>query len=385
MNKLIVINAEHGGSDIGNKGNEISEKDYTLKISNYINDELKKEGIQTYMVRNKDEDASIAERVDLIEEESPDSKDTIVITNSIGNTYGGAEVIYSLKNTSNLANLITNELESIGTSVNKYYQRRLPSDTSKDYHQIIRDLGNRESIIIEYGDLSYDEDNIKNNWQELGQAIVNALNKYLGLTDIYYEVKSGDTLYKIAQQYNTTVDKIKELNNLTSNNLSLGQQLLMPNVDTSNNNYYIVVSGDNLYSIARKNNTTVSELIQLNNLSSSNLSIGQRLKLPTVTSSIPNDSNNYYTVKSGDNLYSIAQKYNTTVNELKDLNNLSSNILSIGQKLIIPASNANIYVVQKGDSLYSIARKYNMTVDELIDLNDLDNTLLSIGQELKIS
>lgn len=381
MSKIVVINAEHGGDDIGNKGKDISEKDYVLQISNYINETLKKEGVQTYMVRTKDIDIPIDERVDIIEEETPNTSDTIVITNSIGNTYGGAEVIYSLKNNERLANFISNELESIGVKVNKYYQRRLPSDTTKDYHQIIRDLGNREAIIIEYGDLSYDEDFIKNKWEDLGQAVVNALNKYLGLIDVYYEVKKGDSLYSIAQQFNTTVDALKELNNLGSNNLSVGQQLLIPEINNSND-YYVVKSGDTLYSIAKKNNTTVDELIDLNDLNSLNLSIGQKLKIPKISSNDIDDS--YYIVKSGDTLYGIAQKYQTTVSELQNINNLKSNLLTIGQKILIPSDN-NVYIVKKGDSLYSIARKYNMTVDELIDLNDLDNTLLSIGQRLKIS
>lgn len=379
MSKFIVINAEHGGSDIGNKGNEISEKDYTLKISQYLNDELKKEGVKTYMVRNSDDDIAISERIDMIEEGTPNSQDTIVITNSIGNTYGGSEIIYSLANQSTLASLIANELESIGVKVNKYYQRRLPSDTTKDYHEIIRELGNREAIIIEYGDLSYDEDLIKNNWQELSQAVINALNKYLGFIDVYYTVKKGDNLYSIAQKFNTSVNTLKEINNLGNNTLSIGQQLLIPSNNSNSENYYIVVSGDNLYSIARKYNTTVSEIMNLNNLTSANLKIGQKIMIPDTSI---NDKSNYYEVKSGDTLYTIASKNNTSVSELKKLNNLDSNLLTIGQKILLPSS--NLYVVQKGDSLYSIAKKNNMSVDELIDLNDLDSTLLSIGQELKI-
>lgn len=384
MSKIIVINAEHGGSDIGNKGNEINEKDYTLKISNYINNELKKEGVKTYLVRDADNDMSISQRILMIDETTPDSKDTLVITNSIGNTYGGAEIIYSLDDESNLANFVANELESIGVKVNKYYQRRLPSDTTKDYHEIIREIGNRESIIIEYGDLSYDEEFIKNNWDELAQAVVNALNKYLGLIDVYYTVKKGDNLYSIAQKFNTSVNELKKINNLGTSSLSVGQQLLIPEKDTSGKSYYIVVSGDNLYSIARKNNTTVSELMKLNNLTSANLDIGQRLRIPEIMNNESTDNNIYYIVKSGDTLYGIANKYSITLDELKLANNLSSNILPIGQKLIIPIP-LKTYIVKKGDSLYSIARANDTTVDELISLNNLSSTLLSVGQELKIS
>jgi LysM repeat protein len=88
------------------------------------------------------------------------------------------------------------------------------------------------------------------------------------------------------------------------------------------------VAGDTLYSIARKYNTSVNELIRINNLSSNVLSIGQRLIIPK--------QNNTYTVVSGDTLYSIARKYNTTVSAIKKINNLTSDLLNIGQVLIIP-------------------------------------------------
>lgn len=331
MDNLIVINAEHGGSDTGTKGTSILEKDYTLLISKYMNDEFKKEGVKTYLVRNNDEYLSNDERIDLIEEETPNNNKTIVITNSIGKTYGGAEIIYSLKNSSTLASFIATELEGIGIKVNKYYQRRLPSDTTKDYNEMIRELGDRESIIIEYGDLSYDENLIQDNYKELVQAVINGVNKYIGIIDVYYEVKRGDNLYSIAQKFKVDVDELKAVNNLSSNVLSIGQKLIIPE---------------------KKESSTT-------------------------------DVGNYYTVVAGDTLYSIARKYKTTVDEIKRLNNLTTSLLSLGQKLIIPENN-NIYVVKKGDSLYAISRKYGITVNELMSLNNLNSTLLAIGQELKI-
>ena len=83
-----------------------------------------------------------------------------------------------------------------------------------------------------------------------------------------------------------------------------------------------------MYSIASKYDTTVSDIMKLNNLKTNLLNIGMVLKIPT-SSSIT------YIVKSGDNLYSIANKYNTTVDSIKKKNNLTSNNLSIGQILII--------------------------------------------------
>ena len=95
-----------------------------------------------------------------------------------------------------------------------------------------------------------------------------------------------------------------------------------------------------------------------------------------------------YTVKKGDSLYTIARNYNTTIDKIKNLNNLTSNNLSIGQILKIPTTtntnNSIIYTVQKGDSLYSIAKKYNTTIDNIKKKNNLTSNLLSIGQKIII-
>ncbi len=214
-----------------------------------------------------------------------------------------------------------------------------------------------------------------------------------GVNYFLYTVQLGDSLYSIASKYETTVDALKAINNLTSNLLNIGQVLKIPTNNmsdsgSSNNSVnYIVVSGDSLYSIARRYNTTVDEIKRLNNLASNNLSIGQILKIPTTNES--GSSSITYVVVSGDSLYSIARKYNTTVDEIKSLNNLTSNSLSIGQILKIPSSSSSPssyinYVVISGDSLYSIARKYNTTVDEIKRLNNLTSNTLSIGQTLKI-
>ncbi len=146
-----------------------------------------------------------------------------------------------------------------------------------------------------------------------------------------YVVKSGDTLYAIANKYGTTVDNLKSINNLTTDSLAVGQILKVPTENDENNtNTYIVKSGDTLYGIANKYNTTVDEIKSLNNLTSNTLSIGQILKIPGKKDYIT------YTVKSGDNLYSIAREFGTTVSAITELNNLSTTVLSIGQKLLLP-------------------------------------------------
>lgn len=210
----------------------------------------------------------------------------------------------------------------------------------------------------------------------------------------YYVVKKGDTLWSIARAYGLTVDKLKSLNNLTSNNLTIGDSLIVKdssgNNDNSssadNNKYYIVKKGDSLYSIARNNNMTVDKLKSLNNLTSNILSIGQKLII-SMGSNVPN---NVYVVKKGDTLWSIANNFNVSVNDLKNVNNKSNNSLSIGEQLIIPGKSTGenvstiIYTVKSGDNLYSIARRYNVTVNEIKSLNNLSSNLLSIGQKLSI-
>ena len=96
--------------------------------------------------------------------------------------------------------------------------------------------------------------------------------------DIYI-VKAEDTLYQIAKNNNTTVDAIKKLNNLSSNTLTIGQTLLIP-LPKEEYIIYTVIKGDSLYQIARKNNTTVDEIKKLNNLTTNTLTIGQELKIP---------------------------------------------------------------------------------------------------------
>ena len=286
----------------------------------------------------------------------------------------------------------------MGRVVRKYYQRRYPSDSSKDYYFIHRNTGNTEAVIVEYGFLdNVDDANLlKKYWQDYAEAVVKAIANYLGVpytfdgslvNENYYIVKKGDSLWSIANKYGLTVDKLKDINNLSSNMLSVGQKLLIndgTNVDNVNENYYIVKSGDTLYSIAKKYGLTVDELKKMNNLSSNTLSINQKLLVGNDMST--DDNYDVYVVKSGDTLWGIASKYNTSVDKIKDINNLNSNNLSIGQKLLVPGNNLGTkkYIVKSGDTLYKIAQNNGTTVTDLINLNNLKMTNLSIGQVLYI-
>lgn len=397
--RKVVIDPGHGGTDSGATGNNLLEKDYNLLISKYMYDRFKELGIPVAITRDSDTTLSPTDRVNTILNKFGNSSDVILISNHVNSGGGeGAEVIYALRNKDTLAKRILENIGAAGQETRKYYQRRLPSDTSKDYYFIHRNTGNLEPLIVEYGfiDNTKDVEFLKENYEELAEAVISAVANYIGvpytppegLITNTYVVQKGDTLYSIANKLGTTVSELKKENNLTTNTLQIGEVLRIPTKEIyeEEENIYIVKKGDSLYSIANKYNTTVEELKRINNLTSNILSIGQVLKLPSdKANNVEKEENTIsYTVQKGDSLYSIARKYDTTIDRIKDLNNLTTNLLSIGQVLLIPTDTnlETTYTVKKGDSLYSIAKKYNTTVDRLKQLNNLTSNLLSIGQIL---
>ena len=373
-------------------------------IAQYMYEEFQKRGVPVTIVRSTDETVSPTERVNRILDAYGDNPNVVIISNHINAagsaTQGaeGAEVIYALRDDSTLASNILTALGNAGQKMRKFYQRRLPSDTSKDYYFIHRNTGsNTHPVIVEYGFIDNPEDlsKIQNNYKEYVDAVVDAVIATAEGESIpslpesgnYYVVQNGDSLWKIANKYGITVDELKSLNGLSSNNLTVGQILEVPS-SSSDVSTYTVKAGDSLWKIANMYGLTVAELKDLNGLTSDNLSVGQVLK---VNNSSNNSSGNTYTVKSGDSLWSIANKYETTVNTLKSLNNLTSDVLNVGQVLLIPnessngsSNNSSTYTVKAGDSLWNIANKYGITVDELKNLNGLTSNILNIGQVLKV-
>ena len=234
--KKVIIDASRGGEDIGNQKNDLIEKDFNLKIATYINNRLQELGIESFVTRTDDKTISNDERVNLIKNKFGNSNNVILIANSIndGNT-GGAEIIYSLRNSDG-------------------YQKRLPSSPEQDYYYLLRDTKNIEAILINYGYIDNPDDynTLLNDYEKLGEAVVEAIANYVGaqytpfVSDDIYIVKKGDTLYAIARKYNLTVDELKELNNLTTNNLNIGQRLKVKKEETSPN-YYTVQSGDKIF------------------------------------------------------------------------------------------------------------------------------------------
>lgn len=381
----IIIDPYRGGQDTGQNINNKYEKNLLLELSKYMSEEFNKQGIDTELVRTNDVQLSDDERNSIINEIK--NNNDLIIQNRIseGNEF---DIIYPLRSTDKLPSMISSNLESNNINVNKYYQRRLPTNTILDYYNIIRNTSPNETIIIEYPP----SENYKLTVDIIVDTIVESLNGQKK-----YTVAKGDTLYQIAKKYNTTVAEIKKLNNLSSNNLTPGQILKTPSppketLSTSNYYTYTIKKGDTLYQIAKKYNTTPEAIKTSNNLTSNTLTIGATIKIPKAnsetSSTLPpsNANSDIYIVKKGDTLYQIAQKYNTTVAELKKNNNLTNNNLTIGQVLNIPAPVKEyfIYTVKKGDTLYQIAQKYNTTVAEIKKLNNLTTNNLSLDQNLKI-
>ena len=408
--KRVVVDAGHGGSDPGAVNGNFKEKDFNLASANYIYNRLNELGVPVAITRNTDEDIGRNERLSRMLNSFGNDEDVIILSNHINAGGGeGAEVVYSLRNDDTLSKMILNEIGNKGQIQRKVYQRRLPEDPSKDYYYIMRQTPNTEAVLIEYGfiDNPRDLNKLQNNLLDYAEGVVKAVTNYIGIPYILpgdennnknvYIVKKGDTLWSIATLNNVTVDELKRTNNLTSNILNIGQKLVIPSKeDLLQNDYiiYIVKNGDSLYSIANSFNVTVEELLTLNRLNSPEVYIGEQLLIPRNGIEIVGVID--YTIKPGDTLWKIANNCNVKVDDIVKLNNLDSTIIYPGQKIKLSESCAakqdnnnyseqnDLYTVRKGDTLYSISRLFETTVNDLINDNNLKTDLLSIGQQIKV-
>lgn len=265
----------------------------------------------------------------------------------------------------------------------------------------------------------------------------------------YYTVKRGDNLGAIADKYNVTVAEIKKWNRLKSSTVASGKSLKIitdqsevqtikkePKADnhsmassdaktkkdiksdtlsTAVASYYVVQKGDNLGSIAKKHNVSVEEIKEWNNLSNTSIQLGASLQVGKKEENAreelavaPKMENVEYIVKKGDNLGSIAKKYGSSVDDLKQWNNLPDNNIALGKSLIVAKNEVAVeskavaetykknlasssksknydYLVQKGDSLYSISKKSGVSISDIKKWNNISGEELKPGMKLKIN
>lgn len=289
------------------------------------------------------------------------------------------------------------------------------------------------------------DNNIKNpNMIYVGQKLAikkavstpsNSTNKPSNSTSnsnktVYYTVKSGDTLSKIAKEQKVTVDHIVKENKLkNANMIYVGQKLVIkrgttetskpsqsankPGNSTSTSNktvYYTVKQGDTLSKIAGQYKTSADKIAKDNKISNPNhIYVGQKLAIKTGSSSNQSNTANkpsqstsnqtvYYTVQQGDTVGKIANKYNTTTSQIVKDNKLSNpNVIYVGQKLKVgtkktsqsssnhTSSSAKTYTVKSGDNLYEIARRNGTSVSALMKKNNIkDPSLILVGQQIKL-
>ena len=282
----------------------------------------------------------------------------------------------------------------------------------------------------------------------------------------YYTVKSGDNLTEIANKYSVTVNDIKNWNNLKGSTVARGKSLkiitnesvakTVKNEPKTNNvplevktnqqvvsseskvnkddktnkniksdtlstavaSYYVVQKGDNLSSIAKKNNVSVAEIKEWNNLATNSIQLGASLQVGKIEGNEKEEialttktENVEYIVKKGDNLGNISKKFGSTIDDLKQWNNLQDNAIALGSSLIVAKSevplenkavaetltkkpnlasssktNITNYLVQKGDSLYSISKKYpGVSISDIKKWNNISGEELKPGMKLKIN
>jgi LysM repeat protein len=182
---------------------------------------------------------------------------------------------------------------------------------------------------------------------------------------------------------------------------------LRTEIDSEASDFYIVKEGESLLDISRKYKVSLTKLKEANNLETTLIHKGQTLRVknfdaePKLTSKDQDENtleknsekriSNFHTVKKDETLYSLSREYNLSLNELKNINNLDSNLILVGQKLRVTTiettnevDNTSVWVVSKGDTLYSIAKKSGISVEAIKLLNGLTNNLIKIGQKLQL-
>lgn len=211
-----------------------------------------------------------------------------------------------------------------------------------------------------------------------------------------YQIRPGDSYYSLAARFNTTIDALIAANpGVEPTNLQIGMTICIPVAPPPGpcpgGFAYRIQAGDTFYSIARRYGIAVQALIAANpNVDPNNLQIGQLICVPA-PSPIPPCPGFLYTIRAGDTLYSLARRYNTSVEAIMSANpGIDPNSLRVGQIICIPGGGicpqgTSPYTIKAGDTLFALARQFNTTVEAILNANPgINPNNLQIGQQICI-
>lgn len=227
------------------------------------------------------------------------------------------------------------------------------------------------------------------------------LNQFCPQGSRQYRVQFGDTIYEIANRFNTTVQEIRAINpQINPYRLYVGQVICIPTTSTRcSGRYYRVRPGDSINEIANRFNVSVNEIIRANpGIDPNRLRIGETICIPFSRPDRPArcpQGSRAYRIEVGDTFENLADRLNTTVNELIRLNpDVNPRRLYVGQIICLPVTGrpeppeqcprgSRSYRIQIGDNFNNLAARFDTTVNELIRLNPYVNPRrLYVGQTI---